>query len=475
MAAPPSHPKFDQICAAPCRPAQTCCSDELVLFAPVSCAPCHSLGLALTLAAPPAEPPECTALLPDAWRKAFRGQALRAQKPLPLLQDVQENTFVLADGRLSILCPKAEGKRAPRWNASCGAQPPRFQLYRQTPVFKQLRELALRGWLPDAVLKPQFRRCAHFLGSAYVPTISIQGYEADWRQSKVPIPTPHIMHDRLLPAAGSDGGGTGRGRLHGAGSSSFALERSAQAWWEEMADTLVYIGGYAWHSLVPFDPFMDGRTRVRDLTKQHAGVIRIPSHPIPFQEWARHKCARTPAYTPLARAPREYHPAAAFALLPLPPARRLKRRRALVRQQRAVGTLSPAPACRYTLYLDGVGPSDRMPILLGLNSTLFIPNPVRCLAWTMPLLQPYVHYLPVLRNLSDLVDQVRWARTHDGEARRRIAAAGAALVAHLTKREEILCATRASLASVGEVQQGIRVAAAAGCVHVCPLELRAQK
>jgi hypothetical protein len=273
----------------------------------------------VTLAAPPAEPPECTALLPDAWRKAVREQALRAQRPLSLLQDVPANTFVLADGRLSILRPTAEGKRAPRWNASCGAQPPRFELYRQTPVLKQLRELALRGWLPDAVFTLNTDDVPAFLGSAYVPTISIQGYDADSRQSTVPIPTAHIMRDRLWPAAGSDGGGAGRGRSHGSGSSSFALEHSAQARWEEKADTLVYTDGHAWHSHVPGDPFRDGRTRVRDLAKQHADVIRIPSRPIPLQEWARHKCARTPAYTPPARAPRERRPAAASALPPLPP------------------------------------------------------------------------------------------------------------------------------------------------------------
>ncbi|KAJ7907180.1 glycosyl transferase family 90-domain-containing protein [Mycena leptocephala] len=38
-------------------------------------------------------------------------------------------------------------------------------------------------------------------------------------------------------------------------------------------------------------------------------------------------------------------------------------------------------------------------------------------------LKPFVHYIPVLPDLSDLVDRIEWARTHDAEAR-RIQAAG---------------------------------------------------
>lgn len=33
-------------------------------------------------------------------------------------------------------------------------------------------------------------------------------------------------------------------------------------------------------------------------------------------------------------------------------------------------------------------------------------------------LKPYVHYIPIKADLSDLVEKVRWAKSHDEEARK---------------------------------------------------------
>jgi hypothetical protein len=195
--------------------------------------------------------------------------------------------------------------------------------------------------------------------------------------------------------------------------SSLALERSQQVAWEAKAETIMYADGHPWRSIIRADPYTTARITVRELAKSHQDVIRLPRQTIPFRNWAEHK---------------------------------------------------------YALFIDGVGPSGRMPSLLGLNSTVFIPDPApNGLTWPMALLQPWVHYVPVLRNLSDLIDKVLWAHQHD-KAAHRIAKNSAALTARVLSREGMVCAARASLAAVNEAQAGMRVFVRPGVDHVCPLD-----
>ena len=46
----------------------------------------------------------------------------------------------------------------------------------------------------------------------------------------------------------------------------------------------------------------------------------------------------------------------------------------------------------------GIGPSHRLQVLLQMNSTVFIPD-MHIPNWPMALIKPYVHYVPVARNL----------------------------------------------------------------------------
>lgn len=47
-----------------------------------------------------------------------------------------------------------------------------------------------------------------------------------------------------------------------------------------------------------------------------------------------------------------------------------------------------------------------------------------CHEFFQPLLRPYVHYVPLRNDLTDLVAQITWARTHDDRVRDIVAAAG---------------------------------------------------
>lgn len=193
--------------------------------------------------------------------------------------------------------------------------------------------------------------------------------------------------------------------------SSFALTSSKQVDWNAKADTLIYSDGHAWRTLIDSDPFRSARITVRQLAKEHPSFISMRDKPIPFASWARHK---------------------------------------------------------YTLFLDGVGPSGRMPELLGLNSTIFIPDPApNGLTWPMALLRPWSHYVPVLRNLSDLIDKIDWARQNDHKAK-LIAFRAARLSAGMTK-ESMLCAIHESLEAVNMFQAGMRFRVRPGVDHVCPL------
>lgn len=138
--------------------------------------------------------------------------------------------------------------------------------------------------------------------------------------------------------------------------------------WHLKDNRLIYADGKSWRSLIPYDSMPWGRRIIRDLARNHSDVIYMPQRPIPFRSWAEHK---------------------------------------------------------YTLILDGVGPSGRLQFLLSLNSTLFIPDAAsHGLNWAMPVLKAWKHYVPVNRELSNLVEQIAWARSHDEEA--RVIAANAA-------------------------------------------------
>ncbi|KAJ7174649.1 glycosyl transferase family 90-domain-containing protein [Mycena filopes] len=107
---------------------------------------------------------------------------------------------------------------------------------------------------------------------------------------------------------------------------------------------------------------------------------------------------------------------------------------------------------KYLLDLDGNAFSGRFLGLVGagggvvFKSTLFTEY---FDAW----LRPYVHYIPVLPDLSDLVERIEWARAHDEEAK-RIQAAGREFVARVIKDEQNDCYWGMVLAEWERLQSG---------------------
>mmetsp|Transcript_1512 Transcript_1512/g.2037 ORF Transcript_1512/g.2037 Transcript_1512/m.2037 type:complete len:90 (+) Transcript_1512:24-293(+) len=67
------------------------------------------------------------------------------------------------------------------------------------------------------------------------------------------------------------------------------------------------------------------------------------------------------------------------------------------------------------------------------------------LPFGVPGLEPFVHFIPVREDLSDLIDKLEWARAHDEEAQ-RIAKRGKAFAdAFFTEEQVALYVLRALL------------------------------
>ena len=82
---------------------------------------------------------------------------------------------------------------------------------------------------------------------------------------------------------------------------------------------------------------------------------------------------------------------------------------------------------RYMVHVEGIaGWADRLRHVL-LSGATVLKQEMGVSEWFEPLLKPWQHYVPVSSTLGNLSDAVRWAQTHDKEAR-RIAANAASLI-----------------------------------------------
>jgi hypothetical protein len=98
-------------------------------------------------------------------------------------------------------------------------------------------------------------------------------------------------------------------------------------------------------------------------------------------------------------------------------------------------------ARRYALDIDGNSNAwsnlfTRM--LLGC-CVIKVASPLGFRQWYYDRLHPWEHYVPVAADLSDLLEQIEWCRTHERECA-AIAAAGAALAARMTYEGEMAAA-----------------------------------
>lgn len=96
--------------------------------------------------------------------------------------------------------------------------------------------------------------------------------------------------------------------------------------------------------------------------------------------------------------------------------------RAIKHVQREVGLKSPVTMLehgrwKYLASLDGNGWASRLPFLLVLGSLVFKQDSP-FYTWWYPLLQPWVHYLPLNYTLQNVIERIKWAKENDQEAQR---------------------------------------------------------
>ena len=105
--------------------------------------------------------------------------------------------------------------------------------------------------------------------------------------------------------------------------------------------------------------------------------------------------------------------------------------------------------------LDGHTVPDRLAFVLASHTAVLKQDSPRREAFHC-MMEPYVHYVPVWRNLSNLVERVEWARAHDAEARQMAQRATELMhgAAHGLDERNRWCALDAALRAVGRAQGG---------------------
>lgn len=92
---------------------------------------------------------------------------------------------------------------------------------------------------------------------------------------------------------------------------------------------------------------------------------------------------------------------------------------------------------KYQINVDGTVAAYRFPYLM-LGDSLVLKQNSPYYEHFYAALQPWKHYVPFKRNLSDLLEKIRWAKEHDEEAR-NIAKAGQSLARELLQPHRLYC------------------------------------
>jgi hypothetical protein len=76
------------------------------------------------------------------------------------------------------------------------------------------------------------------------------------------------------------------------------------------------------------------------------------------------------------------------------------------------------PRYRYLMDIDGnCAATPRFPLLLHANSVIF-KSVTDSVQWFYGRIKPYKHFIPVAEDLSDLLTQINWAKTHDKKCKK---------------------------------------------------------
>lgn len=106
-------------------------------------------------------------------------------------------------------------------------------------------------------------------------------------------------------------------------------------------------------------------------------------------------------------------------------------------------TFEEQTAYKYTICIDGHVFAFRLAMLLGMGSVVLLVESEYQI-WFSKWLQPFVHYIPVQRDLSDLYDRIRWCRSHDATCARIAARAHQFYQTYLSE-EGVLAYLRSTL------------------------------
>jgi hypothetical protein len=71
---------------------------------------------------------------------------------------------------------------------------------------------------------------------------------------------------------------------------------------------------------------------------------------------------------------------------------------------------------KYIISVDGHARPFRVPFELGTNSLVLLVDSLNnYTCWWSHLIEPYIHYIPIKADLSDLAEKITWCKTHDEE------------------------------------------------------------
>ena len=73
--------------------------------------------------------------------------------------------------------------------------------------------------------------------------------------------------------------------------------------------------------------------------------------------------------------------------------------------------------CKYIINVEGHSAAYRLNFELGLGSVVLMVES-KFYLWFQFLLKPNIHYIPIKANLSDLVEKVKWCKSHDKECKK---------------------------------------------------------
>lgn len=112
----------------------------------------------------------------------------------------------------------------------------------------------------------------------------------------------------------------------------------------------------------------------------------------------------------------------------------------------------PVSQYKYQVNVDGTVAAYRFPYLM-LGNSLVLKQDSQYYEFFYSHLKAGTHYVPVKRNLSDLLEKIKWAKENDAEAQ-KIAAAGQAAARELLQPSRLYCYYYRVLQMYSERQTG---------------------